>query len=43
MGTAFGLDASLDTGDGSRLSPEHTLPPTPASALQSRLIRRSGL
>jgi hypothetical protein len=40
MGTAFGLDASLESP--ATLPPGHTLPPA-LSSLESRLIRRSGL
>ncbi|MEP6877169.1 MAG: hypothetical protein ABI887_22630 [Burkholderiales bacterium] len=41
MGTAFGLDASFESP--ATLPPGHTLPPQTLSALESRLIRRSGL
>jgi hypothetical protein len=45
MGTAFGLDASFDAVSPYACAPQRdaSVPPSLASALESRLIRRSRL
>lgn len=43
MGTAFGLDASFDPGEGDAPASRTAMPATPAPPWEYRLTRRSSL